>query len=238
MRRFIRSRDGNIAIISAITLPVLVGFCGLATEVGYWYYRHRDIQGAADVAAYDATIVLRRGGSEDEVRTAAKADAVKNGWRAAGGAITVNLPPTSGAHQDNLSVEVLLTENQDRYFTKFFYGATKAPIRVRSVGTYASAGPACFLSLHPTLTHAMEFWGNSTAKFTACNVVSNSNDPASFAVGGSAKVEVPCAQAVGGFLVNADMTLTQCKSYTSGAEATPDPYKYLPVPPEASQACK
>src|SRR4030095_15449691 len=111
----------------------------------------------------------------------------------------VNPPPTSGSHQDNLSVEVLLTENQERMFTRVFFGNTTVPIRARGVGTYASDGPACFLSLHPSASHAMEFWGNSNAEFTSCNVVANSTNGSAFAVGGSANVIVPCAQAVGGF---------------------------------------
>jgi len=79
LRRFLRSREGNIAIISGLILPVIIGFCGLATETSYWYYRHRVIQGAADIAAYGAAIVRRGGGSEADAQTAATADAIANG---------------------------------------------------------------------------------------------------------------------------------------------------------------
>ena len=237
LRRFLRSREGNIAIISGLMMPAIVGFCGLASETAFWYYRHRDIQGAADVAAFGATVVLRRGGNADEVEDAATADAAANGWHQASGTIVVNTPPTSGAYQNNLSVEVLLTENQQRYFTRFFFGNTTVPIRVRAIGTYASAGPACFLALHPTASHAMEFWGNSTANFTSCNVVANSNAGDGLAVGGAANVIVPCAQVVGGSDVTATLTLTDCTTVSEGAEATPDPYLNLPEPDEANDPC-
>ena len=238
LRRFLRSRKGNIAIISGLMMPAIVGFCGLATETAYWYYRHRDIQGAADIAAFGATVVLRGGGDEDEVVAAATADAAANGWKQANGTIAVNTPPTSGSHQDNLSVEVILTENQDRIFTKFFFGNTDVLIRTRSVGTYASAGPACFLALHPTASHAMEFWGNSSANFTSCNVVSNSSNAAALAIGGSANVVVPCAQTFGGSAVTATLDLTDCEEVTEYVpERTPDPYGDLPEPAEANQAC-
>jgi Flp pilus assembly protein TadG len=231
LSRLLHSKEGNIAIITALMMPCIVGFCGLATEVAYWYYRHRDIQAAADIAAFGATIVLRKGGDESDVEAEAKAHAVTNGWRQANGTIAVNTPPTSGAHQDNLSVEVLLTENQQRYFSRYFFGNTTAPISVRAVGTYASSGPACFLSLHPTASHAMEYWGNSTATFQACNIVANSIDDEALAVGGTAEIVVPCAQVAGGAEVLASLTLTDCEMVTEGAEPTPDPYKNLPEPP-------
>jgi hypothetical protein len=236
LRQFLRSREGNIAIISGFMLPVLVGFCGLATESAFWYYRHREMQGAADTAAFGGAVVLRRGGSASAVEAAVTASAVSNGWQQAIGTIDVNTPPTSGAYQNNLSVEVLLTENEPRYFTKVFYGSSPMTISVRAIGTYASAGPACFLALHPNASHAMEFWGNATANFQSCNVVSNSTNAAGFAVGGSANVSVPCAQSAGGASVTANLVLTQCMSVMQNAEPTPDPYVNL-AEPDMSGPC-
>src|SRR5262245_52637036 len=106
VRRFLRSRKGNIAIISALMMPAIVGFCGLAGETAYWYYRHRDIQGAADLAAFGGAAVLRSGGSSTAIVSAATADAVTNNWRQASGTIQVNSPPTSGSWQNAQSVQV------------------------------------------------------------------------------------------------------------------------------------
>jgi hypothetical protein len=230
LRQFLCSREGNIAIISGFMLPVLVGFCGLATESAFWYYRHREMQASADIAAFGGAVVLRNGGNSGAVQTAATASAAANGWEQAIGTIVVHTPPTSGAYQNNLSVEVLLTENQPRYFTKLFYGNEPMTISVRAIGTYATSGSACFLTLHPNASHAMEFWGNSTANFLSCNVVSNSTNIAGLAVGGSANVTVPCAQSAGGAAITANLSLTQCASVTVNVEPTPDPYATLPEP--------
>ena len=54
-----RSESGNIAIVSAMLMPALVGFLGLGCETAYWYYRQRDLQGAADIAAFDHARVDR-----------------------------------------------------------------------------------------------------------------------------------------------------------------------------------
>ena len=100
IRRFLRSPRGNIAIISALLIPVIVGFCGLAAETSYWYYRHRNVQDAADLAAHNAAMTLGRGGDEADIAAIAKADAIANGWRESSGTIEVT--------QKGPFVEVLL----------------------------------------------------------------------------------------------------------------------------------
>src|SRR5258706_14770522 len=85
LRRFIRSRSGNIAIISALAMPPMVGFCGLAAEQAFWFYRNRDLQGAADIAAYGGVVVLLLGGSNHAVTAAGPPDPVSNSCRQGGG---------------------------------------------------------------------------------------------------------------------------------------------------------
>jgi Flp pilus assembly protein TadG len=51
---FTRDRRGNISIIAALALPVLVGAMGLGFESSYWYMGKRSMQNAADAAAIAA----------------------------------------------------------------------------------------------------------------------------------------------------------------------------------------
>ncbi|HEX2554932.1 MAG TPA: TadE/TadG family type IV pilus assembly protein [Microvirga sp.] len=59
-----QDRRGNVAIATALALPVLVGGVGLGIEVGYWYYRQQAMQNAADSAAVAAATAA--GTSYDE----------------------------------------------------------------------------------------------------------------------------------------------------------------------------
>src|SRR5262245_6642814 len=51
---FVRDRRGNIAILSALILPVLLGSLALGFEGAYWYQQQRSAQNAADSAAMAA----------------------------------------------------------------------------------------------------------------------------------------------------------------------------------------
>jgi Flp pilus assembly protein TadG len=46
---------GAVAAVTAIVLPVILGFASLGTEVGHWYFTQRVMQGSADAAAISAT---------------------------------------------------------------------------------------------------------------------------------------------------------------------------------------
>ncbi len=225
-----RSRRGNVAIITGLVAPALVGFCGLGAETGYWYFRERNLQAAADSAAYDGAMSLRSGATADVITSVAHADAVKTGWASAQGSITVNTPPTSGPNQNAHSVEVLLTESEQRYFTALFASGT-VPINVRSVATYSQVAPACMLGLDKSKANTVQFWGNANANFQSCNIVSDSIASNSFSVGGSASVTAPCVDAVGGDNIAASLDLTSCTSVTTNAPYVPDPYANVPSPP-------
>jgi Flp pilus assembly protein TadG len=228
-RRFLGAKRGNVAILTALVTPVLVGFVGLGADAGYWFYRQRDLQGAADIAAYNGAVALSNGANTDAIATTSANGASTNGWTSTRGTITVNTPPTSGPNQNNQSVEVLLSENEDRYFTSLFASGT-VPVSVRAVATYRVTQAACMVGLNKTKADTVQFWGNANADFTACNIVSDSNSSRAFSVGGSANVTAPCVDAVGGSYVTATLTLTSCSTVTTKAHFVYDPYANLAAP--------
>src|SRR3954454_8482439 len=55
MKPTLRScRKGTVAVVSAMALPLLLGFVSLGVEVGHWYLTESQMQGAADAAAISA----------------------------------------------------------------------------------------------------------------------------------------------------------------------------------------
>ncbi|TIT60241.1 MAG: hypothetical protein E5W60_18970, partial [Mesorhizobium sp.] len=47
-----RGAGGNVAVIFAFALPVVVGGAGLGVETSLWYYSSLKLQAVADAAAY------------------------------------------------------------------------------------------------------------------------------------------------------------------------------------------
>jgi hypothetical protein len=210
--------------------PVIVGFSGLGAETAYWYYRQRDLQAAADIAAFTGAVVKREGATAASITSSATADAASSGWKPALGTIAVNNPPTSGANISANAVEVILTETQPRFFSAI-YNPTPITFTVRSVATIAPTSPACILGLNKTASGTVEFWGSAGAALNNCNILSNSLASDSFKLGGSASVTVPCVSAAGGAAVSATLNLTSCPSVNTNQPQGVDPYKDVPAPP-------
>jgi Flp pilus assembly protein TadG len=224
-----KSQPGNIAIISALAMPCLVGFCGMGADVGYWYYRQRVVQAAVDVTAYDAIVAMAAGASTATIKAGASSDASANGWKSSSGKITVNMPPTTGTHKDANSAEIIITENEPRFFTEIFSHST-VKISGRAVASYTGVGNACMLALNKTAKNAFQFWGHNTSTLKNCNAVSDSLNAQGLSVGGNSNVTAPCLISAGGVYVTSTLTLTSCHAAISHAQYTPDPYKSVAAP--------
>ncbi len=85
-RAFRRDRRGNIALMTAFALPVMVGSLGLGAEVTSWYNGRRALQNAADSAAIAAASTAANGYVAE-----ARAVAGQYGLRNGQDGVTVNV---------------------------------------------------------------------------------------------------------------------------------------------------
>lgn len=218
-----------------VTLPVVVGVCGLGADVGYWYYQQRNLQSAADAAAYGGVAALKAGGNSAIVTSTATTGAQTYGWSSSNGTITVNSPPTSGNYQNKYSVQVILTQNLPRFFSGLYSSAT-VPSSAQAVATYAGS-VGCILALDPVANQAVTVSGGSTLNAPHCDVISDSNSNDSIDVSGGASVKADCLVAVGTSQTSGgSVTLNSCTSNTNNASTVADPYGSVPTP-SASGSC-
>ena len=116
--RLRRETSGQIAMMTVIILPILVGFAGLAIDIGFWYKMSRDLQTAADTAAIAAVTELASGGSASDVVDAAEDAAEANGFDSG---VEVRNPPTTGSSIGFAgAVEVIITQAPPLFFAKMF----------------------------------------------------------------------------------------------------------------------
>lgn len=231
-----RGEGGNVAILFAVLLPVIVGGAGLGVETTYWRYKQLQLQGAADAAAYAAGVEKRSGSADPVVISAAGEAARDNGFDPAAGAVQVNTPPTSGAVTTANAVEVILQSNVERFFTAYF---TSAPVqmRARAVSTFTASGAACVLALGPGASPAISVGGSANLSVDGCNVMANSIANNAVLVQGSAHLTAPCVISGGGVQFSGGVNLTSCAAAVTQAPRAADPYKSLAAPATTSP-CK
>jgi Flp pilus assembly protein TadG len=93
-----RDKSGVSMATVALMMPLLIGFSGLAMDVGVWQVNKRNLQGAADQAAFAAAIAASKGATTDQARMQAKAVMAEHGYLdgAEGLTLTISNPPTAG----------------------------------------------------------------------------------------------------------------------------------------------
>src|SRR2546425_12192938 len=116
-----RYSKGQIVIAAAFLLTVLVGFMGLATDVGYFVDYRRRMTTAADAAAVAGAWELKRNGGTSRFEAIAKKAAADNGFTDStdGVSVKVNRPPTSGDYVGKTQfVEVLINQPRPTFFLR------------------------------------------------------------------------------------------------------------------------
>jgi Flp pilus assembly protein TadG len=229
-----KGSSGNVAVIFAFTLPIVVGGAGLGVETSFWYYSSLKLQAVADAAAYAGALEKVAGSDNPTIIAASKLSATTNGFPAAG-TIQVNTPPTSGPNTANKAVEVIVQQNLDRYFTAIFNSAP-VPEKARAVARITDASKACVLALNKTAAQAALFSGNTTVNLTGCSVMSDSIASDAIKTQGSATLNADCLITVGGMVLSNPVT-TVCKSNITQALPASDPFSNLATP-AAGNPCK
>ena len=111
-----RSRGGFVVITIALSMFFLMGFAGLAIDVGFFRYVKRLAQNAADAGAVGAAMAMA---NAESAETSGRVDAAKNGFPHGQDNITVdvNNPPSMGAFAGKAGyVEVIVTQPRSTFF--------------------------------------------------------------------------------------------------------------------------
>jgi hypothetical protein len=175
----LRNDHGGVAVTFAVTITVVIGFAGAATEVGTWLLTRRTMQGVADAAAVSAVNAVAFGGPD--IATQAKGIAAQNGWAdgSNGVTVTVNKPPSVGNFTGNAqAVEVIIAQPQSLFFSGLLPGMTAPNIRARAVAApNPSAGSGCLVALGGG--DSLLIQGNGTLTLNGCDADGNGNLKAS-----------------------------------------------------------
>ena len=232
LRRLWRDRSGAYSIVTALMLPVLVGFAGFGTEAGLWFFDHQKMQGAADAAAYSAGLAYSLGNTAG-YSTEAKAVAAQYGFvdGSGGTTVTVNQPPASGSHTATTgAVEVIIQQSQQRLFSAVLTSSA-LNIAARAVATQNPGHSVCVLGLDPSAANTVSLTNNATLPNPNCALASNSSSASGLSLSNNAVVDGPTTSHGGDSLAN-NSALNGTPNLTNAA-TIPDPYasENPPAPP-------
>ncbi len=228
---------GQAIVLLAIVLLGLIMMVGLAIDAGQLYVARRTMQEAADAAAFGGAVVIYMGGTPAEARSAAAADATKNGYTHGAGRIvvTVNSPPQSGPFVANVNyVEVII---EDEIRTALVPAqSVLSLVRVRGVaGTAPAMTGHAIQTLKPTGNDVFKVSGSGSVTVTGGGIFVNSNDVNAAAhISGAGNVTAAYTQIVGGYQDSGPGDFIPAP--TTGRPPTSDPFAGLPSPPTGGLA--
>jgi Flp pilus assembly protein TadG len=234
VRRLQASRRGNIATMTALMMPVLIGAAGLASDTIQWTLTKRMMQRAADSGAIAGAYQLSQntGNSNSSVLAAARADITRNGGFPMSIAPVINTPATFGSFRDpSAAVEVVLATDLQLPFTGLVMGG---PMRIsaRAVAEIVGNGDYCVLALENTNTPGIPIGGSATVNL-GCGMMSNAPSTTSIIANGASFVTASPVAAVGNVPPGNYATGTVRQEY---ALPLRDPYRNLPDPPNIASS--
>lgn len=200
LREKLREEHGYAMVMIAVSFSLLLGFMGLAIDMGMLFQEKREIQIAADAAAVAGTLDYLYNGSVTSAKAAAKAASASNGFTdgSSGVSVLVGLPPTSGPNAGNSNfAEVVVTRSVPTLFMATV-GFGTMNVSARAVAGTPTAGAACIWLMNATAAD-LNLQGAYDIEAPGCGLYMNSSSSGAVSVtGNGGTLNAKFADAVGG----------------------------------------
>jgi Flp pilus assembly protein TadG len=238
LKRLRDDRRGNVLVIAAASMPLLVGSAGIATDTIQWTLWKRELQRAADSAAIAGVYTRVQTNTQTAVEAAVASDLTINNHSLASlksGYPDVDLLADSGTQQK--IVQVTLVAQKRLPFSAMFMASTPD---IRATATAASipgAAEYCVVALDSSASAVgIEISGNTTLDMGDCSLIANSRNPNKAASNGtnqqvssgeSSKIIANSLAAVGGVQESSNWDVD---SYDPYSTPVTDPFASKSVP--------
>ncbi|HUX44802.1 MAG TPA: hypothetical protein VMV57_08640 [Terracidiphilus sp.] len=226
--KFLRQNDGNILILSSLSIMIMFGFVGLANDIGMVLWNKGNIQKAADCAAVAASAEMNYAAIDNTtIAAAAKKAAAQNGFTDGhdGVTVTVNNGPMSGPHAGNPQyVEVIVQRAVPTIFLRVFRMDTLS-VGARAVSGFGG-GQGCVFALGTSGTD-IALSGGAIVESTKCQIFDNSSYSKALTVSTGASLSAKQIGIVGGYSANPSSI---SPTPVTGITAASDPLAYLQEP--------
>jgi hypothetical protein len=167
-----RKERGSVLPLIAACIAVLMGFGGIAVDVGFLEFRQQTQQSATDAAAVGGAQQLARGSCANGsvAEAASLADAATNGFATGNNGVTVSVqnPPTSGPYANNgCAISVQIASTQPTFFARLFGFANGMGETTAATGLVSSNSLDCLYFLS---TSSWTNFNNATVSAPGCGI--------------------------------------------------------------------
>ena len=233
LRRLRESERGNVLLITAAVMPLLVGSAAVGLDTIQMALWKRQLQRSADSAALAGAYAVVQ---EKSPSNAAQADLVINNQDLplSSPALIQQAPPVAPFAGDPRAVRVVLTAQRSFPFLGFFIGSDPI-IEVNATAAAIFQGQYCMVSLEDGNATGITFTGSTNVDL-GCGVVSNSRSATAILASGSARIRATPVGAVGG--VPASTGYVQPTTLVPYTSKQADPYAGLPRTPSPPSTCQ
>ncbi|MFC5384605.1 pilus assembly protein TadG-related protein [Aquamicrobium segne] len=174
LKHFVREASGNMLILSALTMPVILGCAGLAVEYGSAVALRAENQRISDLAAYAGAVAYAQQESEARMRAAALGVVVINGGDPLNA--TVHLV-SSPLDPDSLAVRVDIAGVQPALLSSIISDVMRISVSAGATALVRSGeedGGACIIALDPTQS-GITLSGGTRLNAPECDIASNAS---------------------------------------------------------------
>jgi Putative Flp pilus-assembly TadE/G-like len=190
--KVLREENGQMLILTVLSMTVLFGFLAFATDVGLMFRARRNAQIAADAAATAGAIDINYGSTNAIALAAGQTAATNNGFTngSNGTVVAINTPPAYGYHTSTGYVEAIIQEPNPTIFMNML-GFHSMTVAARAVAGPAGYSHQCMWLMNKKGTD-LYLQGSATIEAlngtTTCSIYINSSDPDALDVKGNGNV--------------------------------------------------
>lgn len=234
---FWKDESGQVLVLTAVSMLVLLGFVGLAIDVGFLFRAKRNMQIAADAAATAAVLDYIYHADVDKATTAAYDAAKANGvdHSVTGNVVTVSSPPADGPETGTAAgqfIEVRVSTKNPTYFMGVLTGSKSLAVAARAVGG-TSSSKGCVYTLAKTGLDIDDSASGSIV-IPTCGIIDNSSSSPALSNSGSKTITASSIQVVGGYSMGHLGNISPTP--TTGSIPVSDPLSAL-SPPSSWPPC-
>src|SRR5687767_3792591 len=173
-----RDSRGQVLVITALALPVVIGFVALALDAGFMFDYKRRAQTAADAGALGAALYMaaNAGATNTDLETVARQDTGYNGFTHGTTNITVTLnrpPVLSTDYSGNSDYVEVVVSRPTPTFLMGVLGWTSMTVGASAVAGVSSAS-GCLYALKPdTGVKSLDVSNTKTVNALNCDALGN-----------------------------------------------------------------